>query len=89
MADTIIRDRARALKASALVAVLHDAGATAATVPHLDDAAWTLAAQAARVPAPSPATRALVARWFTEREQPVSDPFAGWSCERVRAAAGA
>ena len=77
MADTIIADQARALKASALVERLHEAGATAATIPHLDEDGWDIAAQAARVRAPSPATRALVRRWFTDREQPVVDPFAG------------
>jgi len=76
MADSIIADRARAVKASALVEQLHQ-GATAATIPFLNDAAWTQAAQAAGVRAPLPATRALVARWFTEREQPASDPVAG------------
>lgn len=77
MTDSIIEDRRRALKASALVAVLHHARATAAILRHLDDDGWHTAAHAARVHPPSPATRALVARWFTEREQSASDPFVG------------
>lgn len=74
---TIIEDRSRALKASRLVDVLTQAGATAATIPCLDDAGWAHAARAAGVPAPSETTRALVARWFVEREQQPADPFAG------------
>jgi hypothetical protein len=73
---TIIEQQSRALKASALVAALHESGATSASVTHLDDACWRTAAQAAGVRPPSPTTRALVARWFVEREQPVDDPFA-------------
>ena len=77
MATDIIADRARALKASRLVEQLHQAGATGATIPYLDDDGWAQAAHAARVSAPSPATRALVARWFDTREQPTVDQFAG------------
>ena len=77
MADSIIADRARAVKASKLVEQLHLPGATLSVIPYLDEDAWTQAAQAAGVRAPSHTTRALVARWFTEREQPASDPVAG------------
>ena len=77
MADSIIADQRRALKASALVEQLHLAGATADVIPFLDEDAWTQAAQAAGVPAPSDRTRALVAGWFADREQPAVDPFHG------------